>query len=75
MNAAKPRANESDLLLWIAGSAIAAIGMAWLVITQPWKSTLAEPEPTLALAIAPSAATSPALTAEAEAVARTKPAC
>jgi hypothetical protein len=65
MNAAKPRANESDLMLWIAGGAIAAIGTAWLVITQPWKGSLAPPEPTLALAIAPSAATSPALTAQA----------
>jgi TonB family protein len=70
MSKAKPSANEGDLLLWIAGGAIAAIGMAWLVITQPWKgSVVDEPEPTLALAIAPSAATSPALTAEAEAVA------
>jgi TonB family protein len=69
MSAAKPRANEGDLLLWIAGGAIAAIGAAWLVITQPWTGGGDEPEPTLALAIAPSAATSPALTAEAEAVA------
>jgi TonB family protein len=69
MNAAKPRANESDLLLWIAGGAIAAMGTAWLVITQPWKGSVEQPEPTLALAIAPTAATSPALTAEAEAVA------
>jgi TonB family protein len=28
--------NQSDLLLWIAGGAIAAVGAAWLVIMQPW---------------------------------------
>lgn len=28
--------NQSDLMLWIAGGAIAAVGVAWLVITQPW---------------------------------------
>jgi TonB family protein len=67
--ARKPSSNQGDLLLWIAGGAIAAVGMAWLVITQPWKGGGVEPEPMLALAIAPSAATSPVLTAEAEAVA------
>ncbi len=66
--ATKPSSNQSDLLLWIAGGAIAAVGMAWLVIMQPWKGGGEEPEPTLALAIAPAAATSPVLTAEAEAV-------
>ena len=69
MSATKPKSNQGDLLLWIAGGAIAAVGTAWLVITQPWKGGGEEPEPTLALAIAPSAATSPVLTAEAEAVA------
>jgi len=69
MTATKSKSNQGDLLLWIAGGAIAAVGTAWLVITQPWKGSGEEPEPTLALAIAPSAATSPALTAEAEAVA------
>ena len=69
MTATKPKSNQGDLLLWIAGGAIAAVGTAWLVITQPWKGGGEEPEPTLALAIAPSAATSPVLTAEAEAVA------
>jgi len=69
MTATKPKSNQADLLLWIAGGAIAAVGTAWLVITQPWKGGGEEPEPTLALAIAPSAATSPVLTAEAEAVA------
>ena len=38
MSAAKPTARiRADLLLWIAGGAIAAVGTAWLVITQPWK--------------------------------------
>jgi TonB family protein len=69
MSAAQPSSNQGDLLLWVAGGVIAAIGAAWLVITQPWKGPeeLAE-APSLALAPAPSAATPPALTAEAEAV-------
>jgi TonB family protein len=66
--AKKSSSNQSDLLLWIAGGAIAAVGTAWLFIMQPWKSGSDEPEPTLALAIAPSAAAAPVLTAEAEAV-------
>jgi TonB family protein len=58
------------LLLWIAGGAIAAVGAAWLVITQPWNGG-EELAQTPALASAPtiSATTPPALTAEAEAVA------
>jgi TonB family protein len=31
--------NQSDLLLWIAGGAIAAVGAAWLVIMQPWSGS------------------------------------
>ncbi len=31
--------NQSDLMLWIAGGAIAAVGVAWLVITQPWSGS------------------------------------
>jgi TonB family protein len=69
MSAAKPSSNQGDLLLWIAGGAIAAVGTAWLLITQPWKGGADEQEITLALAPTFSAATSPALTAEAEAVA------
>jgi TonB family protein len=70
MTAAKPSSNQADLLLWIAGSAIAAVGTAWLVITQPWKGGADAPEATLiAMAPSSSAVTSPALTAEAEAVA------
>jgi TonB family protein len=57
-----------DMLLWIAGGAIAAVGTAWLLITQPWSNTdapapdVALPRPTV-LAVA-----SPALTTEVEAV-------
>jgi TonB family protein len=68
MKAAKPSSDQGDLLLWIAGGAIAAIGAAWLVITQPWKGG-DEQEIALAVADTSSAATPPALTAEAEAVA------
>ena len=36
--------NQSDLLLWIAGGAVAAIGVAWLVIMKPWAGgDVAEP--------------------------------
>jgi TonB family protein len=69
MKAAKPSSDQGDLLLWIAGGAIAAIGAGWLVITQPWKGGGDEQEITLAVADTSSAATPPALTAEAEAVA------
>ena len=59
--------NQSDLMLWIAGGAIAAVGVAWLVIMQPWSgsggdateeapvvstSTTPEPEPDQALVVA-----------------------
>ena len=33
--AKKSSSNQGDLLLWIAGGAIAAVGAAWLVIMQP----------------------------------------
>ena len=32
----KKGSDQGDLMLWIAGGAIAAIGVVWLVITQPW---------------------------------------
>jgi TonB family protein len=71
MSAAKPSSsNQSDLLLWIAGGAIAAVGAAWLVITQPWASSEVDaPEIAFARAPTPSAETSPALTTEVEAAA------
>src|SRR6185436_4551253 len=69
MKAAKPSSNQGDLLLWVAGGAIAVFGAAWLVIMQPWKGGGDEQELTLAMATTSSAATSPALTAPAEAVA------
>ena len=28
--------NQSDLLLWVAGGVVAAVGVAWLVIMKPW---------------------------------------
>lgn len=67
--------DQGDMLLWIAGGAIAAMGAAWLIITQPWNTGVDVPTPAPAREVAfaavpePSAAASPALTAEAEAVA------
>jgi TonB family protein len=76
MSAAKPpSSNQADLLLWIGGGAVAAMGAAWLFITQPWAGAPAPaPAPALASPATPasgygsSAATPSALTAEAEAV-------
>jgi TonB family protein len=78
MSAAKPTgSNQGDLLLWIAGGAIAAVGAAWLLITQPWAGSDAEPQE-IAFARAPTpsplAETSPALTTEVAAGAATAPA-
>jgi len=67
--AKKPSSNQADLLLWIAGGAIAAVGVSWLVITQPWKGGGDEQEIALAVATTSSTAAPPALTAPAEAVA------
>src|SRR5688572_12048357 len=67
--AKKSSSNQGDLLLWIAGGAIAAVGAAWLVIMQPWKGGGDEQEIALAMAPTSSAAAAPALTAPAEAVA------
>jgi TonB family protein len=62
--------DQGDLLLWIAGGAIAAVGAAWLFITQPWKSTEADAPPVVAASRpSPAAAASPALTTEVEAAA------
>jgi TonB family protein len=70
MSAVKPASsNQGDLLLWIAGGAIAAVGAAWLIITQPWNTTSDASAPPIAAATAPTpaAAASPALTTEVEA--------
>jgi TonB family protein len=71
--AKKSSSNQADLLLWIAGGAIAAVGAAWLVIMQPWKGSDDTQEIALAMATptssASSAAVAPALTATAEAAA------
>ena len=41
----KSSANQSDLLLWVAGGAVAAVGVAWLVIMKPWGGTEAATAP------------------------------
>jgi TonB family protein len=71
MSAAKrSSSDQGDLLLWIAGGAIAAVGAAWLIITQPWTSSEVDaPEIAFARAPTPSAGTSPALTTSVEAAA------
>jgi TonB family protein len=61
--------NQSDLLLWIAGGAIATVGAAWLLITQPWSGGDAEPDVTVARASSPASAPAPAAGAEAAAAA------
>jgi TonB family protein len=38
--------NQSDLMLWVAGGVVAAVGVAWLVIMKPWAGPGAEPERT-----------------------------
>ena len=53
----KPAKNQSDILLWVAGGAIAAVGVAWLVIMKPWAGADAGPQahaaaPTVNLAMA-----------------------
>ena len=69
MSDKKPSANQADLLLWIAGGAIAAVGAAWLFIMQPWNGSGGDDEITVAMVTTPSATAEPALTAPAEAVA------
>jgi TonB family protein len=53
----KPAKNQSDVLLWVAGGAIAAVGVAWLMIMKPWAGADAGPQahaaaPSVALAMA-----------------------
>ena len=57
--AQKPIKNQGDILLWVAGGAIAAVGIAWLVIMKPWAGSDAGPQahaaaPTVNLAMADS---------------------
>jgi TonB family protein len=67
--------NQSDLMLWIAGGAIAAVGAAWLVITQPWSggggdtpvSTPPPPAPATEIALATELAVPPEAAADADA--------
>jgi TonB family protein len=40
----KPIKNQSDILLWVAGGAIAAVGVAWLAIMKPWAGADAGPQ-------------------------------
>ena len=58
---------QSDLLLWVAGGGVATVGVAWLLISQPWSSgderTAAtsqdQPVPVLAVLDQPPAADQP----------------
>jgi TonB family protein len=38
VRAAAQSENQSDLLLWVAGGVIAAVGIAWLLVMKPWYS-------------------------------------
>lgn len=61
--------NQGDIMLWVAGGAIAAVGVAWLVIMKPWAGSDVAPQaraaaPAVNLAMAdaakpPSAADAP----------------
>ncbi|HET7130741.1 MAG TPA: hypothetical protein VFJ95_00780, partial [Gammaproteobacteria bacterium] len=62
---AKNAARQSDLMLWVAGAVIAAVGVAWLVILRPWsagdtESMVATPAPAPTLAVASAAGAPPA---------------
>ena len=55
MTSAKNSGRQSDLLLWVAGGVVAAVGVAWLVILKPWSGAPAPaeqpaPAPTVAMA-------------------------
>jgi protein TonB len=64
MSSTRPtRGNQSDLLLWVAGGAVAAIGAAWLLILQPWADSV-NTAPVPASAPTASAAASPPPVAE-----------
>lgn len=76
MSARQTSSNQSDLMLWVAGGAIIAVGMAWLVIAQPWSGGDAAeetpaarapaapaPDTTVVMAVADDSATAPAVDA------------
>src|SRR3954471_1403252 len=50
--------SQGDLMLWVAGGVIAAVGVAWLVILRPWGSgdsqsaVATTPQPTIMVATA-----------------------
>lgn len=48
--------NQSDLLLWVAGGVVAAVGVAWLLIMKPWAggadTSVAQTQSTLVVATA-----------------------
>jgi protein TonB len=51
----KDTGRQSDLLLWVAGGVVAAVGVAWLVILKPWAGAPApaeQPAPTATVAMA-----------------------
>jgi TonB family protein len=55
----QPRSNDAgkqgDLLLWVAGGVVAAVGVAWLVIMKPWgggSDTVAQVESPVVVAVA-----------------------
>src|SRR4051794_18753112 len=56
MTQTKDSGRQSDLLLYVAGGVVAAVGVTWLVIMKPWGSseapTAAEPAPAQAVAMA-----------------------
>ena len=61
----KSAGHQSDLLLWVAGGAVAAVGIAWLVILKPWAGSEAAapvppPPPAAAVTLAMADATPPA---------------
>jgi protein TonB len=51
----KDTGRQSDLLLWVAGGVVAAVGVAWLVILKPWSGAPApaeQPAPVATVAMA-----------------------
>src|SRR4051795_6333972 len=57
MTQIKDTGRQSDLLLYVAGGVVAAVGVTWLVILKPWGSSegptpAEQPAPTQAVAMA-----------------------